>query len=93
MAIWSAKMAETVSGGVAWNSHHIETDGADTGHRFELVEAQRLVLHGFNRAVFTGRNERTREATDIARCHGAAFFHGIGEQHESGNGAMGTAAL
>ena len=53
-------------GGVAGNRDHVQADGADGGHGFELVQGDVSGGCGFNHAdVLRDRDEGTGEATDV----------------------------
>jgi len=66
-------------GGVAGKGYHVETDGADRGHRFEFVQAERAFFDGGNHAlIFGDGDEGAGKAADMSRCHNAALLHHVG---------------
>ena len=78
-------------GGVAGNRNHVQADGADGGHCFELIQGDVSGCCGFNHAdILRDRNEGAGEATDVRACHEAALLHRIIEQCEGRNGTVGT---
>ena len=63
---------------VAGNGDHVEAYRAYAGHRLELVYRQRAALGRGDHALVLGyRDERARQAADVAGGHDAALFHGV----------------
>ena len=75
-------------GGVSGEHDHVEADGADGGHAFEFFEAEGAVGEGeLEGVVFHGGDECAGEAADGGGGEGAAFFDGVVEHHDGGDGA------
>lgn len=60
---------------VAGNDYHIETDGADRRHRFELLYLQCARARGvYHSGILGDGNKYAGETADMRRCHRAAFL-------------------
>lgn len=74
---------ENFCGCVAGNDYHIETDGADRRHRFELLYLQCARACGvYHSGVLGDGDKRAGETADMRRCHRAALFDCVVEQGE-----------
>ena len=86
IAASSAMMADmAVSGGVAGNGDHIQTDGADSGHCFQLFKRQGAAswLRRSCRRPRDDRNERAGKAADVGGSHYAALLNCVVEHREA----------
>ena len=74
---------ENFCGCVAGNDYHIETDGADRRHRFELLYLQCARACGvYHSGVLGDGDKRAGETADMRRSHRAALFDCVVEQGE-----------
>ena len=85
---------ERLGGRVAGDGDHVEPDGADAGHRLELLDRELSgARRGDHAGVLAHGDERAREPADVAGRHHAALFHRVIEEREGSGRARRADAL
>ena len=86
--------ADDLGGGIAGDNHHVNANGADGGHGFQLFQRQAAAFGCLDHAVILRyRDECAGQAAHMVGCHYAALFHGIVQHGKAGGGAAAAAAF
>ena len=80
--------ADRGGGGVAGDGDHVQSHRTYAGHRLQLFQRQRPLLHGMDHSlVLAHRDERAGKAAHIGRRHDAPLLDLIVEERQRGGGA------
>ena len=80
--------------GLTRNDNHIQTDGANRSHGFQLFDLQTAASGCGNHAcIFGDRNESAGQTADRGGCHHTALFDCVVEHRQRGSRTMRTALL